>query len=237
MKGTSASFHPFHVGTLLRSEPTSVLGWTERWRAGSLLTHLLVVGVGAGCFGAAVGWWRAPEQALFTAIKFPLLILLTTCGTALLNGMLAPLLGLNIPFRQSFLTILMSFSMAAAILGAFSPLAAFLIWNAPPIQNEGRQGSVYSLILLTQVIAIAFAGIAANVRLLQLLRVLGGPTAATRVLFAWLAANLFVGSQLSWIFRPFVGAPGLRVQFLRDHPLSGNFYEAIYHSLSRLIAN
>ncbi|HYG25031.1 MAG TPA: hypothetical protein VEH04_19865 [Verrucomicrobiae bacterium] len=230
------SLHRFKIGTLLRGEPEPVLGWTRQWQARSLATHVLIVVIGAGCFGAAVGWWRAPQQALYTAVKFPLLVLLTTCGTALLNGMLAPLLGLNIPFRQSFLTILMSFSIAAAILGAFSPVAAFMIWNAPPIDNAAMRSGAYSFILLTHVIIIAFAGIAANVRLRQLLRVIGGPAAANRVLFAWLAANLFVGSQLSWVFRPFIGAPGLPLQFLRDEPLSGNFYEAVFRSLMRLIS-
>lgn len=190
--------------------------------------------LGSGCYGAAMGWWRAPEQALYVAIKFPLIILLTSCGNALLNGMLAPLLGLNIPFRQSFLTILMSFAIASAILGSFSPLIAFLIWNSPSIETVGRTGATYSLIMLTHVAVIAFAGIVANVRLRNLLRELGGGRVANRVLFAWLVGNLFLGSQLSWIFRPFIGAPGLPLQFLRDHPLAGNFYEAVWRSLIHL---
>ena len=65
---------------------------------------------GAGLYGAAMGCWRDPMQALYTAIKFPLIILLTAAGNAMLNAMLAPLLGLNISFRQSFLAILMSFT-------------------------------------------------------------------------------------------------------------------------------
>ncbi len=220
---------------MLRSEPRAVLGWTEQWQASALVAHSLIIVIGAGCYGGAVGWWRAPEQALYTALKFPLLILLTTLGTSLLNGMLAPLLGLNIPFRQSFLTILMSFSIAAAILGAFAPVAAFVIWNAPAIADAQRQILVYDFILLSHVLVIAFAGIAANVRLRSLLRELGGNAVANRVLFAWLAANLFVGSQLSWIFRPFIGAPGLPLQFLRDHPLAGNFYEAVFRTFVQLV--
>ena len=71
---------------------------------------------GAGLYGAAMGWWRDPQQALYVAVKFPLIILLTTPGNALLNAMLAPLLGLNIPLRQSCSAILMSFTVTAAIL-------------------------------------------------------------------------------------------------------------------------
>jgi hypothetical protein len=99
-------------------------------------------------YGAAMGWWRDPQQALYVAIKFPLIILLTTAGNALINAMLAPLLGLNIPFRQSFSAILMSFTIAAAILGAFSPLMAFMVWNAPPMSPEPVSGATYNFIKL-----------------------------------------------------------------------------------------
>ena len=42
-----------------------------------------------------MGSWASPLQSLYAGIKLPLVILLTTLGNGLLNGMLAPLLGLN----------------------------------------------------------------------------------------------------------------------------------------------
>jgi len=42
--------------------------------------------------GAAMGWWRDPQQALYVAVKFPLIILLTTVATRCSTPMLAPLL-------------------------------------------------------------------------------------------------------------------------------------------------
>src|SRR6185503_6385547 len=171
--------------------------------------------------------------------KFPLILLLTTLGNSLLNGMLAPLRGLNLSFRQALLAILMSFTIAAAILGSFSPLVFFLVWNTPPISSvTGATGSAYSFILLTQVGVIAFAGVAANLRLVQLLRRLSGNSGVARkILFAWLAGNLFLGSQISWNLRPFVGSPGLPVEFLRGNAFHGSFYEAIIHALQRLISS
>src|SRR5206468_3138623 len=155
----------------------------------------------------------------------PLLILLTTLGTALLNGMLAPLLGLNIRFSQSLLAVLLSFTIFAMIVGSFSPLMFFLIWNTPPMQSA-QTATAYRSVLLVQVAIIAFAGIAANVRLLQLLEHLSGKrSVAFKILFAWLAANLFLGSQLCWIMRPFIGSPGLPVQFLRPDAFLGSFYD------------
>jgi len=192
--------------------------------------------LGAGLYGAAMGWWRSPEQALFTAVKFPLVILLTTLGNALLNAMLAPLLGLNIPFRQSFSAILMSFTVASAILGAFSPLLAFAVWNAPAISPQSLQGATYNFIKLANVAVIAFAGATGNARLFQLLaRLAGNPAVARRVLFAWLVVNLFLGSQLSWILRPFIGSPNLPVEFFRTAALHGNFYESVFYSLQQLL--
>jgi hypothetical protein len=210
--------------------------WIEQWDVRRMAFCFVVIFAGAGLYGAAMGWWRDPRQGLFVALKFPLIILFTTLGNALLNAMLAPLLGLNIGFRQSLLAILMSFTIAAAILGSFSPLAAFLIWNAPPLSAASRVSDfTYGVIQLSHVAVIAFAGIVANLRLVQLLRELGGSlSAARRVLVAWLAGNLFLGSQLSWIFRPFIGSPGLPVEFLRPSPLKGSFYETVFRSAADL---
>ena len=225
-------------GALLRGELDSLCAWVELWDARRLLFCLLIIFVGAGCYGAAMGFWRAPLQACYVALKFPLIILLTTIGNTMLNAMLAPLLGLNISLRQSFLVILISFTIASAILGAFSPLLAFVIWNAPPLSANAHQtGGTYSSIMLLQVAVISFAGITANLRLVQLLRRLSGSRAvARRVLLAWLAGNLFLGSQLTWILRPFIGAPGLAVEFLRKDPLRGNFYESVFRSILHLIS-
>jgi len=183
-----------------------------------------------------MGWWRDPQQALFTAAKFPLVILLTTLGNALVNAMLAPLLGLNISFRQSLSAILMSFTIASMILGAFSPLTAFMVWNAPPMSPQAISGATYNFIKLANITVIAFAGTTGNVRLFRLLMRLGGSrTVAFHVLSAWLTINLFLGSQLSWILRPFIGSPGLPVEFFRTTALHGNFYENVFASFWQII--
>jgi hypothetical protein len=189
--------------------------------------------LGAGLYGAAMGWWRDPQQAVYVAIKFPLIILLVTLGNTLINGMLAPLLGLDIRFRQSFSAIVMSFTVTSAILGAFSPIMAFLVWNASGINSAGDL--VYNFILLAHVAVIGLAGVAGNARLFQLLSRLGGSRMiASRVMFAWLSGNLFLGSQLTWILRPFIGSPTLPVEFLRNNAFHGNFYEAVFHSLRQI---
>jgi len=231
--GISASHE---ISVLLRGESETISEWSGCWNARRFALHIAVIVLGAGLYGAAMGWWRDPQQALYVAIKFPLIILLTTLGNALINGMLAPLLGLNIPFRHSFSAIVMSFTIAATILGAFSPLIAFMVWNAPPMSAQVVSIPAYNLIKLTHVAVITFAGIMGNARLFQLLVRFGGNRAvAFRVLFTWLAVNLFLGSQLSWILRPFIGLPGLPVEFIRTGALHGNFYENVVHTLQQIL--
>jgi hypothetical protein len=173
-------------------------------------------------------------QAFYTAIKFPLLIFLTCAANAVVNGMLAQLLGSGLTFKQTSAAILMSFAIAAVILAGFSPITLFIWWSAPPLGSRNEILG-HSTMLLSHVCAIAFAGVMANQRLLGLLRKISGSTAtARRVLFAWLAGNLFLGAQLAWNLRPFIGSPKLTVQFLRDDPLRGNFYEAVWRAFRHL---
>ena len=237
MPANPASIEPRPLGLLLRGEPGQLRDWLQKAHAGSVAFCVAVIFTGAGLYGAAMGCWRAPLQALFVATKLPLIIILTSAGNALLNAMLAPLLGLNITFRQSFLAILTSFTIACAILGSFSPLAAYLVWNSPPLTTDAVLSSgTYSFIQLTHVAVIAFAGVAANLHLLNLLRQMSPSGAvARRVLVAWLAGNLFLGSQLTWILRPFIGSPGLPVEFLRATAFKGNFYETVLRALARLL--
>lgn len=198
-----------------------------------------VIVLGAGLYGAAMGCWRSPVQGAYSLIKFPLVILMTSLGNALINGMLAPLLGLNLRFRQSLMLVLMSFTVASAILGSFAPVVYFIVWNTPSLAGQSEiPFGTYGFVQLTQVLIIAFAGVIANVRLTGLLQALSGSRfVARKILFAWLVGNLFLGTQLCWILRPFIGSPGLPVEFLRSNAFQGNFYETVVRALLNLISS
>ena len=43
----------------------------------------------------------------------------------------------------------------------------------------------------------------------------------------WVGAYAFVGTQLGWMLRPFVGSPFYPVVFLREDALDRNFYEFV----------
>jgi hypothetical protein len=210
---------------LLGGDPEKIRQWLEESNLRCTAVCTLVVLIGSGLYGFTVGLWRAPLQALYTAIKFPLLIFLTCAGNALLNCLLAQLLGSGLSARQTSLAILMSFALT------------FVLYNTPPLASQATLLG-HSIILLVHVFFIACAGVIANHRLYRLLEKVSPTRAIARqVLAGWLGGNFLLGSQLAWVLRPFIGSPGLAIEFLRQDPLRGNFYEAVFRALRHLLSS
>jgi len=225
------------LGPLLRGDTDYLLRWmalpVRPW-----IGSLACIVVGAGLYGAAVGLWRSPLQAVYSAVKLPLILLLTATGNALLNAVLAPLLGLAITLRQSLVCVLAGFAISAVFLGGIAPVLAFETWSLPALgADAGANRHAFYILQTTQVAAIAIAGFAGNARLFQLLsRLAPDRQVARRVLLAWLLGNFLLGTQAGWILRPYFGTPNLPVEFLRTHPLEGNFFESIGTAVRHLLA-
>ncbi len=186
---------------------------------------MLAIVLGFGLYGLSIGYWRAPAMGFYVALKMPLLIFITLLCNALLNGMLGLLLGSGLGFRQALVAQIMSFAVAALLLGALAPAAVFLATSAP----------AYANFMVTHILLIAYAGVVANVHLFRLLL---ATTPSSRIaaitLLSWLAGNAFVGAQFSWILRPFFGRPSLPVAFLREEPMKGTFYESVWNSVEQI---
>jgi len=228
---------PNSVGVFLRAGPECFQDWVARQQSNLVAFCVAAIVIGAGSYGVVMGSWRDPWQALYTGIKLPLVILLTTLGNGLLNGMLAPLLGLNVNFRQSLTVVLMSFAVTAIVLGALSPVAWFVVWNTPPLTAGTNPSSPeYAFMQLTLAVFIALAGVIGNVRLVPLLRQWTGSAATARiVLLAWLAGNLFLGSQICWVLRPFIWDANRPVEFIGPGCFQGGFFETVFNAVCRLI--
>ena len=174
---------------LLRGDAAEIEQRFRTDRARIALQCATTILVGCGLYGVTVGIWRAPLQGAFTAAKFPLLIFLTCAGNALLNGILAQLLGSGLSFRQTSLAILMSFASAALVLGALSPVTLFVITNAPPLASS-KAVAGHSITLLMHVAVIAYAGVLGNHRLFRLVaRMSGDRATAARVMICCLPAT------------------------------------------------
>ena len=149
------------IHSLLSAHPDDLRRWlTEPGARGAVWCGLTAF-LGAGVYGFTIGLWRAPLQAIYTGLKFPLLVALTGTGNALLNGMLAQVFGSGISFRQTALAILMSFAITGLILGALAPVSLFILYNTPALAS-GAMLLGHSVTLITHVLFIAGAGMIAD---------------------------------------------------------------------------
>ena len=214
--------------SLARGETASLIRWLAEKSLRAMLPLVAGIVVGCGAYGFAIGLGRSPMMALFVAVKMPLLIFLTLGVNGLINGMFGSLLGSGMSFRQTMQSCLMSFALFALIVGSLAPIMMGMALDRPADGTRDMEGW-YRVFLLSNTAVIAFAGIIANHKLLRLIEAFSGSRAAARrTLVAWLAGNLFVGAQLSYILRPFFGNPALPVEFLRPDPFHGTFYEAVW---------
>ncbi len=187
---------------------------------------------GAACYGVAFGIWRSPRQALYSALKMPVLLLSVTAVSMLINMMLAQRLGARLSTRQVATCILMSLTISAVILGALSPVTAFLSLQCPPPRADGAF-TVYRFLLLSHTAVVGIAGIAGNIRLYRLLvRLTPSTRIAARVLVSWILVTGLVGCELSWIMSPFLAKPGIPVPFINPNAFSGNFFEYAWRALT-----
>jgi hypothetical protein len=228
---------PVVAELFLRADAKTLGDWLAERKSRLVLFCVVAIVLGAGSYGAVIGSWRDPLQALYTAIKLPMVILLTTLGNGLLNGMLAPLLGLNASFRQCLLIVMITFAVTSIILAALSPVAWFVVWNTPPLTSATQSAAPeYGFLQLTLASFVALAGIMGNVRVLPLLYSwTQSRSAGQRVLLAWLAGNLLLGSQIAWLLRPFIWDSERPVEFVGPNYLHGSFYETIFEAIRRLI--
>jgi hypothetical protein len=186
-----------------------------------LLCGLFYGGVMGTYSGLAPG--RLPQVA-YSALKVPLL-LLVTFGLSLPSFfVLNTLLGLRSDLREAVRALLSAQAGLTVILASFAPLTAF--WYAS--SGDYDAATRFNLLMF------GVATIASHGLLRRYYRpLLDRSRAHVWLLRGWLTAYGFVGIQMAWVLRPFVGDPDRPVQFFRDEAW-GNAYVVVANLLWRL---
>lgn len=216
---------------------------------GVAISAACTIVLGAGTYGVAFGIWRAVEQAAYSAVKLPALLLLIAACTLALSIMLASVLRSKLSFSQTAVAILLSLAVTSAVLGAMAPISIVVALVAPP-PDPAALGlaiddprvlpslAVARTQLLLHVAVIACAGIVGVVRLRGLLARLGlRLVVVRRVLVSFLSIQFLAGVELSWLLRPFFGRPHLPPTFSCDDLLKGNFFEELAAAMRPLFGD
>lgn len=213
----TALVHPDRGGEL-------VIGDSRRPGTEKFLVLLIVLlyafyGVSMGLFRAE---WLPP---IVSAIKMPLLYMLS------LTVCFYPLYVLNVMFGprlkpvQCLRLLLMAISANAAAVASYAPLSIFFTLTT------SRQG--YSFLILMHVTVLALAAMASLVVIGVIFHATArraGRPIGFKFMLAWATLYAFVGTQMSWLLRPWLGSWSGPYEILR--PRGGSFIEAVWSLLT-----
>lgn len=179
-------------------------------------------------YGAVMGSSHSLWQTLSSGIKLPILFLATlfVCVPSLYFFSL--LFGSNQSLRQSLSVILTAITVTAILLLSCAPITLFFLLTT----------SQYQFFKLLNVAIFAISGLMGVVFLYQGIKVVSGSETEGAnmrkwVLIMWMFVYAFVGSQMAWTIRPFIGAPGTPFEVFRQ--LGGNFYSNVLWSLGEIL--
>ena len=114
-----------------------------------------------------------------------------------------------------------------ALIAAQAGLAIVLASLAPFTLLWYASSADYYAALRFNGLMFAVASLCGQRLLWAYYRPLAGRNATHRkMLWTWLAIYVFVGIQMAWVLRPFVGDPRLPAQFFREHSW-GNAYDVV----------
>ncbi len=215
------------VETILRNrihffqEIRDGVGLGEKMRA-MLISSLVFMAL----FGAVMGSTHSLWQALSSAAKLPLLFLATLFICAPTLYFFNVLFGSTQSLTQNVALILTAITVTAVLLLSFAPIILFFLLTT----------SQYQFFKLLNVGIFAISGVMGVVFLSQGMQIVAadaeGDSARRNVLRLWMLLYAFVGSQLAWTIRPFIGAPSIPFELFRQ--LGGNFYTNIFTSLGEI---
>jgi hypothetical protein len=230
------------------------------------MTVLIVVlgaiyGLGMGTFALALGGSPGFAQFLASAVKVPMLFLLTLVVTFPSLYVFNALVGSRLDLLAVLRLLIASLSVTLATLASFGPIIAFFSVST----------TSYSFMVLLNVAACTTAGVLGLLFLRQTLhrltftppRLAGTPPAPEApatppplragslppgpldlptghalgshvrgVFRCWMILFMLVGSQMAWVLRPFIGEPGTPFSLFRHR--QANFFVGVWEHLQNL---
>jgi hypothetical protein len=215
------------VDEFLRAEGLFARVGAERSR---FWAQLRMVAICGGVYGAVMGSFHGLagdgwKQIVLSATKVPLLFLATFALCFPSFYVLNALAGLRDDFPRVVNAVLGFQSLTAIVLAALAPITELMNLST----------TAYSFMLLWSGIMFAVATVCGQWKMNTLYRPLIQSNPRHRVLaIGWITLYWFVGIQMAWVLRPFVGSPGMAFQLLRPQAW-GNAYLEVAELVLRVL--
>ena len=194
------------------------------------LRALLVSGASfLAVYGAVLGSTHSLLQAFSSALKLPILFLATMLICIPTLYVFSLLMGSNQRLKQSLVVVLGAIAITAVLMLSFASITLFFMLTT----------SGYQFFKLLNVFFFTIAGGIGMLFLLRGMRTISTSEATQKskkyglILYLWILLYAFVGSQMAWTLRPFIGYPAARFEIVRE--LGGNFYANILTSIGEIL--
>lgn len=187
-------------------------------RSPALSTVLWCIVCASPIYGLAMGSYQLSGEramyAIYAAIKLPLMITVTTALCLPGFFALTSVLGLRSDLRASMRAILCGQAAFATTLASLAPVT--LLAYVSGVSTRGA-------LIVSGIAFIAATLVAQSVMWARYRPLIARAPQHLAMLAYWLGAYVFVGIQMGWMLRPFVGTPGIAPSFLRPEPFSNAY--------------
>jgi hypothetical protein len=189
--------------------------------------QVVVICAFAFVYGIVTGSYHSPAQAFSSAVKIVILFLSTLAICFPSFYIVQLIMGSRMSFRQMITIVLGGFVMIATIALSFVPIVIFFLLT----------GDNYHFLQLLHVGIFIFSGIFGMKFIVEALKYACDkkniyPQTGVMIFRVWIVILAFVGIQLAWNLRPFLGDRGEGFKLFRKY--EGNFYTAIVYSFEQL---
>jgi hypothetical protein len=200
----------------------------EKNAGARILNQLILLSLFLFLYGIVMGAYHSALQAVTSGLKLSILfaLALLICFPAFF--IVQYILGSRLKPSQMVSIVLSGFVLMASIMLSFSPIVIIFLLT----------GSNYYFLHLLHVAIFIFAGIFGMNTIIQALKFSCEnknvyPKTGVVVFRFWVIILAFVGIQLAWNFRPFLGVRGQSFELFGHR--EGNFYAAMINSMTQLI--
>jgi hypothetical protein len=193
-----------------------------------VIRQLLFIMIFFFFYGVVMGSYNGFLQSIVSGIKVPCLILISLliCFPALY--VIQYMIGSTMSIPQMSNIILSGFIVFSTIALSFAPVVIFFMITA----------GNYAFLKLLHVGIFTFSGFFAIKTIITGLTFSCEkkniyPKLGLTIFKIWIVIFAFVGSQMAWNLRPFVGSRDMPFQIFRPH--ESNFYVAVVKSMADLV--